>query len=98
MAKVLFTVSYIIPDAHRAEYLEIVAQMKGLIAETGVGYAVLEDEKQHNHFQEVYTYKSKEDFEASDDVDNPKVDTLVDRVYSLVQDRKVSYATFVEVA
>lgn len=96
MPRVLFTVSYVIPEAKRSEYLETVAQLKQRVIAQGVAYGVFEFQSQRNTFQEVYSYKSMQEFEASDDWNDPSINELIDKVYSFAKDQKVTYTTGIE--
>jgi len=96
MARVLFTVSYVVPDGKRTEYLSLIGQLKAFYAAQGVEYAVYEDRAAHNHFREVFRYASAEAFDASDDPEaTTAVADVIDQVYAIVTD--VTYSTSVEV-
>ncbi|MCS6809087.1 MAG: hypothetical protein RML40_10340 [Bacteroidota bacterium] len=97
MARVIFTVSYEIPEQHRSEYLELVRHLKPLLNANGTTYTVCELENKRNHFQEIYTYPSKESYEASDDTENAQAEDIIEKIYSMAKDHKVSYTTAIEV-
>lgn len=97
MAKVLFTVAYEIPDSSRGHYLELVSQLKPLLNTNGTTYSVYEVEHKRNFFQEVYIYPSAEAYEAAEDIENPQADTLIQQIYELAKEHKVTYSTVLEV-
>jgi len=84
MPKVLFRVSYAIPDGKRTDYLSLVNKLRAFYSANGVEYAVYEDISKHNNFHEVYVYSSLEAYEASDDPENTKdVSDVLDAVYGM---------------
>jgi hypothetical protein len=84
MSKVLFRVSYTIPDGKRPEYLAAIAKLQQHYSGTSVDYGVFETKGKHNHFQEVYIYPSVEAYEASDDPETlAGAAQHVDRIYAL---------------
>ena len=96
MARVLFTVSYVVPDGKRTDYLSLIAQLKAFYSRSGVEYGVFEDRSAHNHFREVFQYAAQEAFDASDDPDaTAEVADVIDQVYAIVSD--VAYTTSVEI-
>jgi hypothetical protein len=98
VAKVMFTVSYEIPEAARAQYLALIAQLKPLLNSNGTAYNVYEIEHKKNQFQEVYIYPNEDAYEAADDAENPQADALVEQIYALARDHKVSYSAAIEAA
>ena len=96
MSKVIFTVSYEIPDAQRTQYVELVSTLKPLLNSAGTSYSVYELESKRNHFQEVYIYPNAEAYEAADDIENAQAEGLIEQIYSLAKDRKVSYSAAIE--
>jgi hypothetical protein len=97
VAKVIFTVSYEISEPNRSQYIGLVSQLKPLLSTGGTSYSVFEVENKRNHFQEMYVYPSAEASEAADDNENPQAEGLVEQIYALAKDRKVTYLTTVEV-
>lgn len=95
MSRIMFTVSYTVPDGKRAEYLGLVQKLRTFYVGAGVDYHVMEDKAAHNHFREVFLYPSEDAFEASDDPESTKdVADVIDMVYGMVQN--VQYTTHVE--
>ncbi len=96
MSRVLFRVTYAIPDGKRAEYLALIGKLRTHYAANAVEYSVFEDNTKHNHFQEVYVYPSMEAYEASDDPENTKdVADILDSIYAMAN--HVSYQVAKEV-
>jgi hypothetical protein len=62
----------------------------------GTVYSVYQIEHKHNHFQEVYIYPSEDAYEAAEDAENPQADSLVQQIYALAKDHKVTYSTIIE--
>lgn len=98
MAKVVFTVSYEISEPNRSQYLGLVNQLKPLLNTGGTLYSIYELDNKRNHFQEMYVYPSSEAYEASDDTENAQAEAIIEQIYALAKDRKVSYLTANEVA
>jgi hypothetical protein len=96
VARVIFTVAYEIPESHRGQYLALVGELKPLLSTNGITYSVYEMENKRNHFQEMYVYPTAESYEAADDTENAQAEVLIEQIYSLAKDRKVSYSTAVE--
>ncbi|MBU3742847.1 MAG: hypothetical protein FGM24_11300 [Candidatus Kapabacteria bacterium] len=96
MSKVLFRVSYSIPDGKRPEYLAAVSKLQQHYRGTNIDYAVYETKGKHNHFQEVYVYPGIEAYEASDDPETlAGVSQYVDKIYALATN--VSYDVSFEI-
>lgn len=98
MAKVVFTVSYEISEPNRSQYLGLVNQLKPLLNNGGTSYGVYELDNKRNHFQEMYVYPTAEAYEAADDTENAQAEALIEQIYGLAKDRKVTYSTVNEVA
>ena len=97
MAKVLFRVSYSIPDGKRTEYISAITAVKAFYAATDIQYSVFEVKNKHNHFEEVYVYPSAESYEASDDpATTADITAQIDKIYALAQN--VVYGVANEVA
>jgi hypothetical protein len=97
VAKVIFTVGYEIPESQRHRYLELARQLKPLLNVHGTSYTVCELENKRNNFQEVYVYPSAEAYEAADDIENAEAEALIEQIYELAKNRKISYSAAVEI-
>ncbi len=96
MAKVLFRVSYTIPDGKRPEYLTSINAVKDFYAGSGITFDVFESKGKRNHFQEVYVYASEEAYEASDDPETTApISGAIEKIYGLAKD--VVYDVSIEV-
>ena len=98
MSKVLFSISYdIIPDK-RAEYLDVVRELKSIIKSEGLeSYSVYEQKSKENSFKEVYIYESEEAWEEADEAQNERVDILMTKLSDLIKEKTTQYSTLLEV-
>ena len=97
MSRVLFRVTYTIPDGKRTEYLTLIDKLRKHYASNGVDYSVFEDKGRHNHFQEVYVYPTMEAYEASDDPSSlSDISDVIDAVYAMAAN--VEYDVAKEIA
>lgn len=87
MSRVLFRVSYSIPDGKRPDYMAAVQKLRQYYAGNGVEYSVYESNNKHNHFQEVYVYPSAEAYDQSDDPSTiSEISGAMEKIYALAQD------------
>ncbi|MCU0330738.1 MAG: hypothetical protein MUC47_07130 [Candidatus Kapabacteria bacterium] len=95
MPRVLFRVSYAIPDGKRADYLALVEKLRRHYAGSDVQYAVFADQHRHNHFQEVTIYPTVEAYEASDDpaTIGEAASAVIEQIATLALDVQYSVAT-----
>ena len=96
MARVLFTISYTIPDESRTEYIQLVSRLRKRVKGQGADYNVYEARHKSGHFQEVYLYESVTDYEASDDWEDEVIDELTEKVHNLAVKGKIEYSTMIE--
>lgn len=98
MARVIFSAEYQVNDDKIEIYLEKIAKLKSLMSGREYEYVVFRDEKRKNHFEEIYIFKSVEDFENFDDVPTEEIGNLVyDITSTCIADKKVQYKTLYEV-
>ncbi len=98
MSKVLFTVQYEIKPEDRDEYLVIVRELKTLMKNEQLeDYKVFENKGKGNHFLEIYTFKSFEDYENFDDNQSERVNILLNKLSDISISGQTKYATFTEV-
>ena len=84
MSKVLFSVSYSIPDGKRPEYLAAIASVREFYSGSDVSFSLYETKGKHNHFQEVYVYPSADAYDASDDpAATAAISSSIEKIYSL---------------
>ncbi|MCB0731757.1 MAG: antibiotic biosynthesis monooxygenase [Ignavibacteriae bacterium] len=98
MSRVIFSISYdIIPDK-RAEYLDVVRELKSIIKSDGLlSYSVFEQKSKENSFQEIYIYESEEAWENADESENERVDILMTKLSDLIKEKSTHYSTLFEV-
>jgi quinol monooxygenase YgiN len=98
MGKVVFSISYDIFPEKRAEYLDVVRELKNIIKADGLdSYSVFEKKSKENSFSEIYIYESNEAWEDSDEIHNERVDLLMTKLSNLVKEKSTQYTTLFEV-
>lgn len=98
MGKVVFSISYEIIPEKRAEYLDVIRELKSIIKSEGLeSYAVFEEKSKKNNFKEIYIYESKEAWEEADESENERVDILMTKLSDLVKEKSTQYSTLFEV-
>lgn len=97
MSKVLFTIQYeIVPDK-RDEYLKVVRELKNLLKAEGLeSYEVYEVKSKSIGFQELYTFTNMEAYEAFDDLNDERINILVDKISGMSIDKTTKYNTLVQ--
>lgn len=99
MSKVLFTIQYEIVPEKREDYLKVVKELKNLLKAEGLeSYDVYEVKGKSVGFQELYTFTSMEAYEAFDDLNDERINILVDKISSMSVDKTTKYNTFVQLA
>lgn len=98
MGRVIFSINYeIIPDK-RAEYLDVVRELKNIVKSDGLdSYSVFEQKSKENSFEEIYIYESKEAWEEADDAENERIDILMNKLSNLIKEKTTHYSTLLEV-
>jgi hypothetical protein len=97
MSKVLFSVQYDIVPEKRNDYLKVVKELKNLLKAEGLeSYTVYEVKGKSNCFQELYTFTSMEAYEAFDDMNDERINLLVDKINSISVEKSTKYNTLVE--
>ncbi|HCY76229.1 MAG TPA: hypothetical protein DHV28_09940 [Ignavibacteriales bacterium] len=99
MSKVLFTIQYeIVPDK-RDDYLKVVKELKNLLKADGLeSYEVYEVKGKTVSFQELYTFSSPEAYEAFDDMNDERINILVDKINSMSVEKSTRYNTLVQLS
>lgn len=97
MSKVLFTIQYeIVPDK-RDEYLKVIKELKNLLKAEGLeSYEVYEVKSKSIGFQELYTFNNMEAYEAFDDLNDERINILVDKISGMSIDKTTKYNTLVQ--
>ena len=97
MSKVLFSIQYEIVSEKRDDYLKVVRELKNLLKAEGLeSYSVYESKGKPNSFQELYTFTSMEAYEAFDDMNDERINILVDKISSISVEKSTKYNTLVE--
>ena len=98
MSRVIFSISYdIIPDK-RAQYLDVVRELKSIVKGEGLeSYSVFEQKTKENSFQEIYIYESEAAWEEADEAQDERVDMLMTKLSDLVKEKSTQYSTLFEV-
>ena len=98
MSKVLFSIQYEILPEKREEYLKVIKELKNFLKADGLEtYNVYESKSKSNSFQELYTFASLETYEAFDDIQDERINILVDKISSFSVDKTTKYNTFVQI-
>ncbi len=96
MGKVIFTISYDIAPDKRDEYLALTQEMKQHFASSnGRSYAIYEQKGRKNSFSEVFIFNNMEEYDQLEDQDD-QMALLVQRLETLLADRKMKYTTLIE--
>ncbi|PJA98118.1 MAG: hypothetical protein CO128_08985 [Ignavibacteriales bacterium CG_4_9_14_3_um_filter_30_11] len=98
MSRVKLMISYEIEPSKREEYLTLIRELKILLNFDSLeDYSVYEVKGKPNHFEEIYTYKSVEAFENSDDEENERINILINKLSTLTNGHSTKYSTLFEV-
>lgn len=98
MGRVKLIISYEIDSSKKEEYLTVIRELKILLNFDSLeDYSVYEVRGKPNHFEEIYTYKSEESFENSDDEENERINILINKLSTLTNGNSTKYSTLFEV-
>ena len=98
MGRVKLMIRYEIDSSKREEYLTIIRELKILLNFDSLeDYSVYEVRGKPNHFEEIYTYKSTEAFENSDDEENERINILINKLSTLTNGNTTKYTTLYEI-
>ena len=99
MLKVLFSIQYEIVPEKRDEYLKVVKELKNLLKAEGLeSYQVYEVKGKNVSFQEQYTFTNMEAYEAFDDLNDERINILVDKISGMSVDKSTKYNTLVQLS
>jgi len=99
MSKVLFNIQYEIKPDKRDDFLRVIKELKNLLKAEGLeSYTVYEVKGKPNHFEELYTFSSIETYEAFDDLNDERVNILIDKINGFASDKSTRYATLVQIS
>jgi hypothetical protein len=97
MSKVLFSIQYEIVPEKRDEYLKVIKELKNLLKAEGLeSYVVYEVKGKAISFQELYTFTNLEAYEAFDDMNDERINILVDKISGMSVDKSTKYNTLVQ--
>jgi hypothetical protein len=97
MPKVMFSISYGIKPELREEYLALAREMKEHFTSVGKkNYAVYESKARKSQFTEVFISGSVEEFDALEDNQDEKTESLVSRLDQFIDDEGMHYNTLIE--
>lgn len=99
MSKVLFSIQYEIVPGKKDEFLKVIRELKNLLKADGLeSYSVYEVKGKSNNFQELYTFSSMEAYEAFDDMNDERINILIDKITSFAADKSTKYNTLVQLS
>ncbi|HMN48159.1 MAG TPA: hypothetical protein PKD67_03400 [Ignavibacteriaceae bacterium] len=99
MSKVLFSIQYEIIPEKRDDYLKVIRELKNLLKAEGLeSYNVYEVKGKTNNFQEQYTFSSMEAYEAFDDMNDERINILIDKIGDMAVDKSTKYNTLVQLS
>jgi hypothetical protein len=93
----MFMISYGIKAELRDEYLALVTQLRDHLTTVGnKNYTVFEVKGKKNHFTEVFTTGSVEEYDALEDNLDEKAEQLESQLEQYVDDDGMKYTTLIE--
>ncbi|MCL4549227.1 MAG: hypothetical protein M1495_11735 [Bacteroidetes bacterium] len=98
MSKVIFSIRYNIIPERRAEYLDVVRELKNIVKADGLeNYSVYEQKNKANNFEEIYIFKNKESYENFEDSTDERIDILMTKLSDMIKEQTTQYTTLFEV-
>lgn len=98
MGKVIFAIKYSILPEKRADYLDVVRELKTLVKTDGLeSYSVFEAKNKPNDFEEIYIFESNQAYEDFDDQSDERVDILMTKLSDMIKQQSTHYSTLFEV-
>jgi hypothetical protein len=97
MARVLFMVSYAVKPERRNEYLARIKQIRDHFTNVEKKtYMVFEAKGKKNQFTEVFLAGSTEEFDALDEHQDEKIESLVSALEDMMEPGTKRYSTLIE--
>lgn len=97
MARVLFMVSYAVKPERRNEYLARIKQVRDHFTDVEKKtYMVFEAKGKKNQFTEVFLAGSAEEFDALDEHQDEKIESLVSALEDMMEPGTKRYSTLIE--
>jgi quinol monooxygenase YgiN len=98
MSKIIFTIQYELKPEKKEEYLVVIKELKNLLKAEGLeSYSVYEAKGKPGHFQEFYSFRNQEAFDAFDDNQNERVNILISKLNEMTVDNS-RYSTLNEIS
>jgi quinol monooxygenase YgiN len=98
MSKVIFSIRYNVVAEKRADYLDVVRELKNLVKAEGLeSYSVFEQKNKPNCFEEIYIFKNQESYENFDDQSDERIDLLMTKLSDMIKEQSTQYSTLFEV-
>ena len=98
MSKVIFSIRYNVVAEKRADYLDVVRELKNLVKAEGLeSYSVFEQKNKPNYFEEIYIFKNQESYENFDDQSDERIDLLMTKLSDMIKEQSTQYSTLFEV-
>jgi quinol monooxygenase YgiN len=98
MSRVLFTINYEIEEDQKDEYFRAIRELKNLIKAEGLeSYSVYEVKNKPNRFHEQYIFSSFEAYENFDDVNDERLNILINKISSMAKNHSTKYTTLTEI-
>lgn len=99
MSKVLFSIQYEIDREKKDEFLKVVRELKNLLKAEGLeSYSVYEVKGKPNNFLELYTFSSMEAYEAFDDMNDERINILIDKIGDMAVNKSTKYTTLIQLS
>jgi quinol monooxygenase YgiN len=94
MSKVIFTIQYELKEDKKEEFLNVVNELKNLLNADGLeDYSVFRVKGKQNQYQEQYTFESEEAFDVFDDINDERINILIDKLNDLTMEHSTRYLT-----
>jgi quinol monooxygenase YgiN len=94
MSKVIFTIQYELKEDKKEEFLNTVNELKNLLNADGLeDYSVFRVKGKQNQYQEQYTFESEEAFDVFDDINDERINILIDKLNDLTMEHSTRYLT-----
>jgi len=98
MPRVIFTISYGIKPELRDQYLQHMMEIKNHFTSVGKkNYSLFESKGKKNQFAEVFITSSIEEYDALEDNQDEKTESLVGALEQYIDDGGMKYTTLIEV-
>lgn len=97
MSKVIFSIQYELSAGRKDEYFSTIRELKNLLQAEGLeDYSVFEVKGKPNHFQEQYTFSSESAFDEFDDINDERINILINKISDLTIEHSTKYTTLKE--